>query len=373
MQVTHHNVLAKPLENEQKRGGFTLIETLTTVSVIALLAALLMPAVQQVRDAARRTQEMNDMKQVGSAFHNFASTYDGKLPAAVKHDENTGQLVPWTVELLPYLDQANLYNQYDRTKLPNEQSPEVLQARVEVLQRYDEGADFSPSSIPGNRQPRGISMLAVGGDGVYRNEAAGWDDLPPSDPGFINAQGRFFPEGNRTGFNGLVPPHEQVKLDPVSKTAGLTNLALAIQHNGPNGVADRPYFNPHNYTIPGPNGSPTDQNGKTIHKSTIEVNPTTVYEAPPSGSQSAIPHDIASEAYFLQNWTVTALGVGKYPNNTVTQAYRGYSHLRDTTFILRGDGSVTKFLTKAAGTAGDVSGLEILRGMGDRNKGTNLE
>lgn len=100
------------LEANSSRRGFTLIELLVVIAIIAVLIALLLPAVQQARSAARRTQCKNNMKQLGLAFHNFESTYK-VLPitytATVTSPTQFGQ-TSWAPAILPYLDQATLLN-----------------------------------------------------------------------------------------------------------------------------------------------------------------------------------------------------------------------------------------------------------------------
>ncbi len=90
------------------RLGFTLIELLVVIAIIAILIALLLPAVQQAREAARRSQCKNNLKQFGIALSNFHDTYN-RFPVAMADDDTNNW--GWGVYLLPYLDQAPMYQQ----------------------------------------------------------------------------------------------------------------------------------------------------------------------------------------------------------------------------------------------------------------------
>lgn len=91
-----------------RKNGFTLIELLVVIAIIAVLIALLLPAVQQAREAARRTQCKNNLKQIGLAIHSYHDT-NNRLPSS---GMQTGWGHHWLVSLLPFADQAPLYNQW---------------------------------------------------------------------------------------------------------------------------------------------------------------------------------------------------------------------------------------------------------------------
>ncbi len=96
--------------SSRSRRGFTLIELLVVIAIIAILIALLLPAVQQAREAARRTQCRNNLKQLGLALHNYHDVY-GCIPIA---DVNgTVNPVSAHARLLPGMDQAPLFNRID--------------------------------------------------------------------------------------------------------------------------------------------------------------------------------------------------------------------------------------------------------------------
>lgn len=122
------------------RQGFTLIELLVVIAIIAVLIALLLPAVQQAREAARRTQCRNNLKQFGVAIHNFHDNYQVFPHAGVDDDTHN---YSWGAMILPYMDQANIYDKL-------QQSGVIFNVRGinnNTLSGFPAGATPPPSSV----------------------------------------------------------------------------------------------------------------------------------------------------------------------------------------------------------------------------------
>ena len=197
-----------------RKRGFTLIELLVVIAIIAVLVALLLPAVQQAREAARRTQCGNNLKQIGLALHNYHGNFNVLPPSYLylpgggglqgAPDPTNGDAGPgwaWAMLVLPQMDQSPLYNAFN-INVPC-WDPKNAAAAQTSLPTYLCPSSANPDSafnvISGNGRTlavfsRGNYVASAGNFGV-------WDD--PS-PNLSNAANGVFYRNSRTRFNDIV-------------------------------------------------------------------------------------------------------------------------------------------------------------------------
>ena len=162
------------------RQAFTLIELLVVIAIIAILVALLLPAVQQAREAARRSQCKNNLKQIGLALHNYHDTHGTFPPTQIftYQPAMAARNHTWISMILPFLDQAPLYNQIDF-------SEPMWDSSTSQYQRDANGEDIVGQIIPALQCPsdpgfNGNVSISHGAAHTNYAGANGWDWHPRS-------------------------------------------------------------------------------------------------------------------------------------------------------------------------------------------------
>jgi len=328
-----------------KRRGFTLIELLVVIAIIAILIALLLPAVQQAREAARRTQCKNHLKQLGLAVHNYASSYTSFPPGACVDPTvtTTGNNGSWGVHgrILPYLEQGNLYNNVDLTT----------------------AWDFQ-SAIDGLK----ISVYACPSDpksDLARDPGNGKVTLYPTNYGFNYGTWFVYDPADGSGGNGAFFPN--ARLTMASFTDGTSNTLLAAEvkawqpytRNGgpspttiPNSVseASTAVASGGQSKLDPPTGHTEWPDGRVHHSGfTVTMNPNTYV----SHTDGSVEYDAD-----YNSWQEGKDGSGGSPTYAIITSRSYHTGVVNAALV---DGSVR--------TISENISLDIWRALGTRNNG----
>jgi prepilin-type N-terminal cleavage/methylation domain-containing protein/prepilin-type processing-associated H-X9-DG protein len=147
------------LSNSKSRVGFTLIELLVVIAIIAVLAALILPAVQSAREAANRASCQNNLRQIGLALHSYHDSL-GYFPGNHRPPANNSIRERWFTKILPYIDQGNIWKNYDETT--NWDSPTNLPLTSQYLK-----VAVCPSGLDSNRLD--VDPASTGGSKGFGN------------------------------------------------------------------------------------------------------------------------------------------------------------------------------------------------------------
>lgn len=196
--------------NRCARRGFTLIELLVVIAIIAILVAILLPAVQQAREAARRSQCKNNLKQIGLAFHNYHDAYQQFPPAMGGQNANTGTWGggssvanwAWGSFISPYMDLANQYetlgvNTNRANEALNPANEAALQAAQTPVAMFLCPSDGGRSDLNERRRVRfssGSAQIATSTSNYVINHGANWfyvNGEGPNDAEWHRQQGPF--------------------------------------------------------------------------------------------------------------------------------------------------------------------------------------
>ncbi len=248
------------LSGPQSRRGFTLVELLVVIAIIGILVALLLPAVQAAREAARRMQCGNNLKQLGLACHNYADTYkslpwnndlgNGVVPGSPADRWNQ---LSWMVEALPFIEQSPLYDRikgnvawYNVRENLNQMGGTPPLRETIVSAYLCPSNDQEPLRLDqksGYRHPGGVTAAGTDYSGNLGHIWGGWKDCgavpawTPAPPEF----GNMFVLGASPGtpwingealneqvtINGVFRYHGSVKLAQI--TDGTANTVLVFE------------------------------------------------------------------------------------------------------------------------------------------------
>ncbi len=247
-----------------KRSGFTLIELLVVIAIIAILIALLLPAVQQAREAARRTQCRNNLKQIGLALHNYHDVHR-QFPFAnfplIGSGASTIKSASWLVRILPMMDQAAAFNTLDFVNT-NDFTGQDGVARnwvtMTTLKMGGVNCPSNPLSTTRSQSPNSATQTAlgipnnagsiqicdyIGNSGSYNDPALNNSCCPT--PSYWSGYGR-------SNWNGIIisstaqdsggNPTSVPSVDLAKVTDGTTNTVMVAEQSKPDptcGYANR--------------------------------------------------------------------------------------------------------------------------------------
>jgi prepilin-type N-terminal cleavage/methylation domain-containing protein len=150
-------------------NGFTLVELLVVVAIIGMLVALLLPALQTAREAARRASCANNFRQIGSAIYLYHDAHNAFPPGGVSEgpfDKRQRNFTTWTIQILPFMEQTSVYEQYSQPQL--NESRANRQVRERFLSVYSCPSDINRKTLQMPDSGPGFDNRSLYMPGSYR-------------------------------------------------------------------------------------------------------------------------------------------------------------------------------------------------------------
>lgn len=211
----------RPVRNRKLREGFTLIELLVVISIIATLASLILPAVQSAREAARRTQCINNVKNITLAMTNFAAGQNGRLPLLIDNAPGFSpgvQYAGWPIALFPFLDNQAAIDYVRAAASISTTNGQAALLEVTTQEFYKVFA--CPDDLVHNGQPGSLSYVVNFG---YANLHANVTATPPAIAEVNGANTHSAQDFDYTYFGAGTPVAYPTGADVISGSLPLSN------------------------------------------------------------------------------------------------------------------------------------------------------
>jgi prepilin-type N-terminal cleavage/methylation domain-containing protein len=224
-------------QNRILRHAFTLVELLVVIAIIGVLVSLLLPAVQKVREAGRRAQCQNNLKQMALAYQMYNDTYKsfppgstGKFPPAAPWcDPRVGCGIPgghfsWAIVILPFLEQQSLFDSIDMTKPAYAET--IIEANPTNSQLPQHRMELGPRGDPVNMKASQMCPPTFVCPSAHRVKKK--NDFKDYAVNF-DSDGSCCPERTQSGFDGVGWVNSKVRMADV--TDGTSNTFMIMEYS----------------------------------------------------------------------------------------------------------------------------------------------
>ncbi|MCA9162597.1 MAG: DUF1559 domain-containing protein [Planctomycetales bacterium] len=170
----------RAIQNGRTRPGFTLVELLVVIAIIGVLVAMLLPAVQAAREAARRSSCSNNLKQIGLALHNYHDRMKSFPPGGITPGAccGTSSYISWPISILPEIEQQTLFDRYNHNAFNEHSSNQFV--RESIVESYGCPSDINVNRLErpesGNGSGLNYRMSSYRCMGGRSDGANWWDD-----------------------------------------------------------------------------------------------------------------------------------------------------------------------------------------------------